>query len=240
MATLLAKIERDSILARAAEKENTIVEKTCRISLAHDWPNAQKPRAIELPWCKGLGSPKTLLILRPGATIEQPLDKCHAWFGPFDLFKEYEAELHKVPTNEKLIAAMRDRIASESARYLTRYDYPRGNGRGSQPDMTPVGPHRSPDITIQVLDAEGNHDEPIRLYEVYQIGEFDELAGTFQQPESQEQIESRFQAQLLEKDREVAAMRRELAQLAGMVKGVALTAAGKGKAVAAEPAVAGE
>jgi len=35
-------------------------------------------------------------------------------------------------------------------------------------------------------------------------------------------------------------MRRELAQLAGMVKGVALTAAGKGKAVAAEPAVAGE
>lgn len=207
MATLLTKIDRERTLDQS--KESTAVEKICLVTLAKD-----APRPLELEWCKGRGFKKTLLILRPGETIQQPLDKCHAWFGPFDLFKVYE-NTH----DEKTLEVLRDHISIESARFLSRYDYPRELGEGYKPNMTPSGPHRAPDVTITVLNADGTSEEPVRLHQIYGIGEFDELKDTFKRKETVEEIRARFEADLRAKDEEVRKMRHDLAELAGVVKG---------------------
>ena len=216
MPTKLAQIERESLIARAEEKESTIVEKICRITLSEDWP-----RPLDLRWCEGLGKKTSILMLKPGKSIEVPLGRAHSWFGPFDLFRVYDEELRKVPTDEKLVATLRDHIATESARYLKTYDYPRGNGRGYHPNMEPVGPHRSPDVTIQVLSPDGQHDAPFRLYEEYGIGEFDAEypLDSFRPRETEAQIHERYESMLKEREAEAQRRDRELAELRGQLKG---------------------
>ena len=222
MPSALQTIERDHTLS-VADTPSTVVERTCRITLAHDWPTPQKPRPIELRWRRDRFTRESLIILKPGQTVEQPRDKCRSWFGPFDLFEEYEEALRK--GDEKVAVMLREHIASETARYLTRYDYPRGNGRGQYPDMTPIGPHRSPDVSLQVMDPEGDHGPVIRLYKVYGVGEFDDLKDTFRAPETEEQIKARYDEQLRARELEVIEMRRELAKVAGMVQGIVISGA---------------
>lgn len=224
MPSQLQQIERDMALA-SASTPTTVVERMCRVSLAKDWPTAQQPRAIELPWLRDRLSRKTLIVLRPGQSVEQPLDKCHAWFGPFDLFAEYRRVVER--GEEKVAGMLREHIATETARYLNRYDYPRGNGRGYNPDMRPVGQHRSPDVTIQVLDPEGNHGDPIRLYEVYGIGPFDDLRDTFERHETEDEIKARYESKLeaqaqefIERDRK---REMQLAKLGGLVEGLVVS-----------------
>jgi hypothetical protein len=220
MPSMLTKIERDKALSEALAP-NSVVERLCRITLSKS-----APRPIELRWLRDRFSKETLILLKPGQTVEQPLNKCHSWFGPFYRYAEYESAIKK--GEEKVAAVLRDHIATETARYLNRYDYPRGNGRGSQPDMQPVGPHRSPDVTIQVLDPEGHHDAPIRLHEVYGVGDFDDLKDTFHKPETEAEIKARYESKLksqatefLERDRE---RETQLASLVGQV--TALVAVG--------------
>lgn len=208
----LAEIERNQSLAQA-DTPTTVVERICQIKLA-----ANAPRAIELKWLRDRLSRQTLILLQPGQTVEQPRDKCRSWFGPFDLFEEYEEALSK--GEEKVAAMLREHLATETARYLKRYDYPRGNGRGATPDMQPVGPHRSPDVSIRVMDPEGKHGEWIRLYKVYGIGEFDDLKDTFAPPETEAEIKARYESKLEAREREVIEMRRQLSELGGMVKGL--------------------
>ncbi len=209
MATLLQKIDQERTLE--ASRESTEVAKICRVTLAKD-----SPRPLELRWCQGRGFKDTLLVVKPGGSVDQPLDKCHAWFGPFDLFKVYLET-----RDEKTLEMLRNHIATESARYLNRYDYERAGGEGYKPKMNPTAPHRSPDVTITVMNADGTTDEPVRLYQVYGIGEFDDLQ--FAPKETEEQIRARFESQLLAKDAEhrseVEALRRDVAQVTGIVKG---------------------
>jgi hypothetical protein len=213
MGTLLTQIDRQQSLKVA--KDAPVLEKMCRVTLAKD---AKVP--YELTWCKGLGHKKTLMIIQPGASVMLPLAQAENHFGPFNRFAEYTQALED--NDERWADALRERISTESARYLLRYDYPRGNGKGYHPDMGPVGPHRSPDMKMTVIDGDGTEGEPIRLFQVYGIGEFDDLKDTFRVQETEEQIKARFDASLREKDAEVAAMRRELAQVAGMVQGALL------------------
>lgn len=222
MPSALQTIERDHTLS-IADTPSTVVERTCRVTLASDWPSAAKPRPIELRWRRDRFTRESLIILKPGATLEQPLNKCHSWFGPFDRFDEYEEAIRK--GDDKIATVLREHIATEMARYLTRYDYPRGNGRGSNPDMTPIGPHRSPDVSIQVMDPEGNHGPVIRLYQKYGIGEYDDLNDTFRVPETEEQIKARYDEQLRAREREILETRREMAELKGMVKGLVVAGA---------------
>lgn len=222
MPTLLQRIERDATLAQATAKEPTTVAKICRVALAE---NAN--RAVELSWLRGLGAKKELLILRPGKSLDLPLDRCHIWFGPFDRFAEYEEEINRPIPNEKVIGVLRDHISNETARILNQWGYPY-KGRGYHPDMTPIGPHRFPDVTITVMNAEGEDDAPIRCHEVYGVGEFDETE--FASMDSEEAIRNRYETQLRERESEVEAMRREMAEMRGLVKGVVIGTDPKSKA----------
>lgn len=214
MATsLLQKIDRE----RQITRDSTEVEaaKMARVYLAPSWP-----RPVELPWCLGRGHKSTLVILRPGHSVDQPLDKVRSWFGPFDLFKVYEQ-----CTNEKELEGLREIIAVESARYLNRYDYERLAGEGYKPKMTPTAPHRSPDVTITVLNSDGSTEEPVRLHEVYGIGEFDDIQ--FEKRESLEEITARYERELAAKDEahraELHRLETGQAELAGLVKGLIVT-----------------
>ena len=208
MPTILDEIDRERLFKRAEEAQ-TSPETTCKIALAKDWP-----RPVELRWCAGYRQRETILLLHPGKSLEQPIGRTRAWFGPFDLHLDYLA-MPDGPKREN----MRDFISQEITRFVMRYDWPRGTGRGLNPNMEKAGHNRAPDVTIQKLDPEGNHPEPIRIYEIYKLGEFDPEKDNFKTKKSAAEIEAEFKAQLDERDRELREMRLALSQLSGKFEG---------------------
>lgn len=212
MTTILDEIDRERLFKRA-EADQTAPETTCRITLAKDWP---KP--VELKWCAGYRQRETILMLHPGKTLEQPIGKTRAWFGPFDLHLDY-LEMPDGPKREK----MRDFIAMEITRFVMRYDWPRGTGRGLNPNMEKVGHNRAPDVAIQKLDPEGQHPKAIRIYEVYKLGEFDPEKDNFKTRKSAAEIEAEFKAQLDDErekhDRKVHELALQMAELKGQFAG---------------------
>lgn len=212
MPTILQKIDQE----RALEKVTESVERarSCRITLA-----ASATRPVPLRWLTGRLAKESLILLRPGQSVVQPLDKTRAWFGPFDLYKVYEETRDERKLNE-----LREVISSETARYLSLYGYPMDHGvKTRSVDLTPSGPHRSPDVTITILNADGTEEVPVRLYQIYGLGEFDENAEHFMQHETEAEIKARFEAQLRAKDEvhraEIEAFRLQVAEIAGLVKG---------------------
>jgi|SRR5580700_758010 hypothetical protein len=212
MSTILDEIDQQRQFKRAEEVQ-TAPEVTCRITLAEDWP-----RTVPLKWCGGWRQRETILLLHPGKTLEQPIGRTRAWFGPFDLHLDY-LEMPDGPKREKL----RDFISLEITRFVMRYDWPRGNGRGLNPNMEKSGHNRAPDVSIQKVDLEGHHPDPIRIYEIYKLGEFDPEKDNFGTRKSAAEIEAEFKAQLdMERekhDREVREMRLALAELKGEFSG---------------------
>ena len=197
--TFFDKIDRERSLIRSREPK--LIEQLCRITLAADAPSH-----IDISWCEGLGKKTILYVLEPGKSMVWPLNKTRSYFGPFDLEEEYART-----TDERRIAEMRELISVEKARYVNRYDYPR--------DKTgkPIGPHRSPDVTLEVLDHEGHATKATRLYELYGLGEFDDVK--FDHKPTEEELRSHYEAQLRERDVTLEAARREMAELKGMILG---------------------
>jgi hypothetical protein len=240
MTSFLDDIDNERILHRGSDP--TAPEEMCRVHLSKQWV-----RPVILAWCAGhnqgnMNPParETRLIVNPGKSVEQPLSKVRAWFGPFDLYEKY-ATMEDSPTREML----RSHIALETARAVLRYDWPKGNGRGYHPDMMPVGHNRMPDVSITVLDPEGNHPEPIRIYQLYKLGEFDPLKDTFVAKKTQAELAAEYEEDLRKRDHEASALRRELAELrgefAGAVKGAVAVATAKEKvANGREPVAAGK
>ena len=203
--TLLQKLDRERSLVRSREPKT--IEQLCRITLAADASGH-----VDIPWCEGLGKKTILYVLEPGKSIVWPLNRTRAYFGPFDLYTEYEAT-----TDERKLTELRDIISSETARYLNRYDYPRDNRTGQ-----PVGPHRAPDVTVEIVRGDGSYEPALRLYEVYGIGEFDDLA--FDRKPTEEELRTHYEAQLRERDVVLEAARREMAELKGMIMGSGVAA----------------
>lgn len=204
-------------MERATEEGRALTEAQlqCRIALS---PHAPMP--VKLHWHPGRGGRLSVIVLERGKTIVQPLDRAQVWFGPFAAYAEYEQ-----CTDERRRDALRSFITTETARFLNRYDYPRG-ARGLPADMRPTGPHRAPDVTITILEADGSEHEPIRLHELYEIGEFDPLRDELKPPESAESVEERYQRILEERDAKYAAMQENFREMAGMVKGLAVAVQG--------------
>lgn len=204
----------DRQVLREQSKDVVEAERQCKITLSAD-----AAHAIDLDWnVGGKNGRPTRITLEPGKSVVQPLSKAQVWFGPFAAALEY-AET----TDEKRKQALKEFWATEKARYLNRYDYPRKSAK----EMAPTGPHRSPDVTVTIIEADGSELQPIRLHQLYKIGEWDPNKDLFGPQETAEEIEARYRAELDERDGEVAALRRQVAELAGMVKGV--VAAGGGK-----------
>lgn len=206
----LSRMDRERVLD--ASKDVVQGEKQCRITLSPD-----APHALELSWHGGRGSRATMIVLEPGKSIVQPLGKAQAWFGPFSLYAEYENTHDERKRND-----LAQFISTETKRFLDRYDYPRGDGRGYHPDMRPSGPHRAPDVTVTILEADGTEQEPIRLHELYEIGAFDPLRETFTVKESTEDVAAAYERKLAERDGLIEQYRREMAELKGIVKGSVL------------------
>ena len=205
----IEELDRDALTEQA--KQVVLAERQCRMTLAQSWP-----RPVALEWHPGLVGHRSLLWLNPGKSLVQPLSKVQCWFGPFAVYLDYRSAV-----DERKKSQLRDLYNSEKKRYLERYDYPRGDGKGAKPILTPTGPHRSPDVSVTILEADGTENETIRLYELYHIGEFDPIKDSFVVAESAEQVEARYQQELAtvneRYERQAEAFRLEMAELRGMV-----------------------
>jgi hypothetical protein len=196
-------------------------EKQCKIYLAADWP-----RPIKLEWHGGKGHRLSVIVLEPGKSVTQPLAKAQAWFGPFSAHMQYAAT-----SDERQREKIKLFWQQEKTRYLSRYDYPRPISM-TKGGYEPIGPHRSPDVTVTIIENDGFENPPIRLYEMYQIGPWDPIKDQFTRTESAAETEARLNAELEaaadKHQAELQQLRREIASLAGMVQ-VLTGAAGKAK-----------
>lgn len=187
-------------------------DKQCRIRLADDAESG-----INLEWNPGGRNGKLSIIrVEPGKSVVQPLSKAMAWFGPFAVPLEFMQT-----TDERKREHLRKFWNEEKSRYLNRFDYPRGDGRGQQADMRPTGPHRAPHVIVTIINDDGSESEPIDTHALYKIGEYDPIKGQFAVRESEESIKARFQSELDEKEAQTIALRRDVATLTGMVQGIA-------------------
>lgn len=201
--------------ARAEQESAGVVqaERQCRVELSKDWP-----RMVPLNWnVGGRGGRETQIPLHPGGHVVQPLAKMQVWFGPFSIPAEYAQT-----TDEGRKERLRRTWAEEKSRYLNRYDYPRPASM-QKDGVEPIGPHRSPDVTVTIIEADGSESEPIRLYQLYKIGEFDPLKDTFGERETAAQVEERYKAELAtvsaRYEADQAAMRAQVSEMAGLLKG---------------------
>ena len=194
-------MERELAMVRG--REIKAVEQLCRISLAAD-----APMPLDIEWCEGLGRLKVLYTVDPGrGGIVWPLNRTISYFGPFNLAERLEHS-----NNEREKIALKGIIVNETARFMNRYDYPREEKTGK-----PIGPHRAPDVTIEVLKADGGVEKSYRLAEEYGYREFDEM--TFERKATEQEIRAHYEAKLEAKDQAVEEMRRETAELRGMIMG---------------------
>jgi hypothetical protein len=204
------ELDRESLIDRSQEQVQA--DKQCRITLAAD---AKDP--LPLFWnVGGKHGRDTVITIEPGKSATQPLSKCQVWFGPFSVPAEF------VGADERRKEKLRKFWAEEKSRYLNRYDYPRPTSM-TKDGYEPLGPHRSPDVTITIIEADGTEQHPIRLYQLYKIGPWDPLKEKWANKETADQVKARYEAELesassqYEKDKQE--MQKQIAELAGLVKG---------------------
>lgn len=198
------EIKQRRLLAQA--RQPIVQERVCKITLAPDFPRSEK-----IQWCEGLGKPTNLYILEPGGSIVWPLTRAESYFGPFRWFQAFEES-----TDEREMQALEKRISEEMGRYLTRYDCPRGDGRGESPNMQPTGAHRSPDVTIETMAPNGGIEASVRLYDLYDleglsIEAFNEKYAGKQM--TKEDIAAHYEAKLAEERAEKLTLQQTLARL---------------------------
>jgi hypothetical protein len=213
------ELDREALIDRSQAQIQA--DKQCRISLS---PKAEKP--LPLFWnVGGKHGRDTVITVEPGKSVTQPLSKCQVWFGPFSVPGEFAT------ADERRKEKLRKFWAEEKERYLKRYDYPRPTSMVKD-GYEPIGPHRSPDVTITIIEEDGTEQPPIRLHQLYKIGDWDPLKEKFDRHETAEQVKARYEAELAavsaKYEREVADMRLALQEVKGLVKGAALQATGKG------------
>jgi len=197
-------------------------EKQVRITLAADW-KADRPepeRVVPLPWYVGNGSRPSLILLRPGESVIQPLGKAQAYFGPFSVLQEIRT------ADDKRREELRAFFRTEKERYLNRYGWPMVGG-DQKPDMRKTGHNRSPDVTVTILNSDGTEEAPIRLHKLYGIGEWDPEKENFVTPETLDGERARHAAELSARDEELSAIRRQMSETLGYVKGLTDAKGGK-------------
>lgn len=142
-----------------------------------------------------------------GKSIDVDIKRARAWLGWFTVPHDIEGE-----RNETKVREMNEFFAIERARTLLTFgDYPRPRKYGDGID--PIGPHRMPDFVATVIEADGSEWEPIRLHELYKIGEFDPLQ--FTDPDAV--LTAKYEETVAENDM----LKKMLAEMQGQIKGIA-------------------
>jgi hypothetical protein len=193
-------------------KDAVQADKQCRIKLAADVADP-----LPLFWnVGGKHGRDTVITVEPGKHVVQPLSKAQAWFGPFTVPLEFK------DADERRKEKLRKFWAEEKSRVLNRYDYPRPASM-SKDGVQPIGPHRFPHVLVEVIEDDGSTSGEIDLHKLYKIGEWDPLKDTFGNRETAEQVKARYEAELsevsLKHEREMAALKAQIAEVAGMMKG---------------------
>ena len=205
----IEELERDQATPGVVDQ----APKQCRIFLS---PQAKEP--IMLTWHPGPGGVRTRIRLEPGKSVVQPLAKAEVWFGPFTVPERYAAA-----TDPQEKEALQRFWREEKDRVLKRYDYPRQHLRDG---FKPIGPHRFPDVTVTVIEPDGTEGEPIRLHQLYRIGEWDTIEYASQ--ETAEEVREKYE-EILEKQRReyesrIADMARQIARIEGLIQGAGIGA----------------
>ena len=203
-------LDRDALLA--SSKDVVEQEKQVRITLHPD-----APREYNFDWHPGKGGRRTVLVVKPGQSIVQPLGKAQSHFGPFDMPRQYAQA-----TDERLRERIKHDWVVEKTRALARFDYVRPLSV-KRDGYEPIGPHRFPHIIVTILEPDGTEHKPMDLHELYKIGEWDPLKDTFGPQETVEQVKAKYEAQLDEAAEghkaEIAALLSKFGVLEGKLDG---------------------
>jgi hypothetical protein len=209
----ISELDREALVEHS--KTQVQADKQCRIML-----HESVTTALPLLWnVGGKHGRDTVITVEPGTRgVVQPLAKAQAWFGPFTVPLEYKG------ADERRKDKLRKFWAEEKKRALDRYDYPRPLSVGKD-GLNPVGPHRFPNVIVEIIEDDGSTSGQISLHKLYKIGAYDETypLDSFGQKESVEAVKARYEGELAETaashERDMAALRAQIAELGGLVKG---------------------
>jgi hypothetical protein len=191
------ELDRAALLEQS--KDLVEQEKQVRITLHPD-----APREYNFDWHPGKGGRRTVIVIRPGQSIVQPLGKAQAHFGPFDMPRQYANT-----SDERLKTRIKHDWVEEKTRALARFDYVRPLSI-KRDGYEPIGPHRFPHVIVTILEPDGTENKPMDLHELYKIGEWDPLKDTFGVKESVEEVAAKYEAQL---DEAASAHAKEISDL---------------------------
>lgn len=155
----------------------------CRISLARDWrsdlagTSREAERTIVLDHKRDARTPRRYVHLKPGKSVQLPLDLAEAFFGRFSV-----AILERI-TEARTESAKRrlgEEYAMTRAQAILRWgDFPRLARAGSGMTYEPLGPARLPDVTVTIIPAEEDETtaadrryKPVRLRALYDLGDY--------------------------------------------------------------------
>jgi hypothetical protein len=204
----------DAAVETREERDVEQRQRTVRVTLSK-----QAKHRVDLSWNPGgrFGR-KQPLFLQPGHTVVLPIDRAGHFFGPFAQMLELETVTEE-DRREQLVQTIRN----ETKRVLNQYDYERPLSKGKD-GYEPIGPHRFPDVSVVIVNADDTEEKPMRLHELYQIGDWDPLRDQLVKRESIDDMEKRHKQELetVEKKaaEDVRELRLETAKALGMVKGL--------------------
>lgn len=216
MATLavedLQELERDAPTPGIVDE----APRQCKIYLSK---KATAP--VMLTWNPGKGGVQTRIKLEPGKSVIQPLSKAEVWFGPFTVPERYAAA-----TSPKEKESLQEFWRTEKSRVLNRYDYPRQHLRDG---FAPIARHRFPDVTVTVVEADGTENEPIRLHQLYKIGDWDQTE--FATNETINEVKAHYEERLSEQkekyESQISSMNGQIARIEGLLAGAGIGAVAK-------------
>lgn len=230
----IEELEREAIPEKTLRAES--LEKQVRITY-----NGPADSYI-LKWHAGKGHEETQKVLKAGESVVRPVWQARCWLGPFDAYFDFlrtpKDDVAKRQYFKDLFAAERDRL-------LNRFDWPRAGWRDRHsPSMEKTGHNRMPDFTVEMLDDAGDVlGKPIRLYELYKIGEYDPEIEQFHKPveaESADDVRAKYEQVIADKDaafaKQLSDMNARIAELSGLTTGLAV-AVGNAKKPAAKETV---
>ena len=153
------------------DQRSHILNRQVRIALH---PNA-KTKELTLPWYTGRPSKntpghKSERTIKKNAKTAQtvPVQQAWGWFGYFTVLHDMENEPDEAKRSE--LQALYDLGKKLTLQY---YDYLRPTK--IEDGTMPIGPHRLPDVVLTVIEDDGTEWEPIRLHEMYGVGDFDKM-----------------------------------------------------------------
>lgn len=159
---------------------NAKAMRMCQIRLDPQWkswiedPRKQQQRYLRLQWNPGVipggrwpGVQRR--VLKPGDTTIIDIGRAQAWFGLFTV----PTDVLDVIDEKKAEEMWRNYTLEKARTILTWGDFQKG--ALEEDKDTTFGPARLPDVYLTVIEADGERWPEIRLRELYELGDYQEV-----------------------------------------------------------------